>query len=299
MEDAASSAGAPGGLQAFLARAGRTPLLRPEEERELAQRYRADGDREAARILVWSHVRLVARVARRYRGYQLPLEDLVSQGMLGLLRALQHFDPDRGVRFSTYALWWVRAEIQVYAMRQWSAVRVGTTASQKKLFFHLRSLKAQTWDSAQAELQPEGRRAVAEALGVAEADVGLMERRLFGRDLSLDARPGDGDDIPALDGLAASEEDPETKVAEAEELAYRRGLVREALNALDGRERHILLARRLAQEPATLGALADTYGVSRERIRQLERRAFTKVRQAVLAAAAAPQGADGSAFQSD
>jgi RNA polymerase sigma-32 factor len=274
-------------LGRLLDQARRHPMLGAEEERGLALRWRDRRDPEAARRLAASHLRLVVRMARGYAGYGLPLGDLVAEGNLGLVRALARFDPERGFRFSTYAMWWIKAAMQEHVLHNRSLVKLGTTAAQKKLFFRLRRLKARLGETGGGDLPAEAVASIARELGVREDEVVGMDRRLAAGDASLNARVGEDGDREWQDALVDEGQDQEDRVAEASELAWRRALLAGALGVLDPRERRIVDERRLREEPATLEDLARVYGVSRERIRQVEVRALEKLREAVLAAAAA------------
>ena len=274
-------------LGRLLDQARRHPMLGPEEERALALRWRDRRDPEAARRLAASHLRLVVKMARGYAGYGLPLGDLVAEGNVGLVQALARFDPERGFRFSTYAMWWIKAAMQEHVLHNWSLVKLGTTAAQKKLFFGLRRLRARLGETGGGDLPAEAVASIARDLDVREDEVVEMHRRLAGGDASLNARVGEDGDREWQDVLVDEGEGQEERIAEASELAWRRGLLAGALGALNARERRIIDERRLREEPATLEDLARVYGVSRERIRQIEVRAFEKLRAATLAAAAA------------
>jgi len=273
------------GFRAYVAHIRTFPMLDAEEERRLAEAWRDRGDPAAGQMLVTSHLRLVAKIAVRYRGYGLPLADLVSEGNVGLMQALRHFDPGRGFRFATYAMWWIRAAIQDHVLRSWSLVRTGTTLAQRKLFFSLRRLKAQIAgaDGAGEELPPTAVREVAARLKVREIDVVEMSRRLAGRDMSLNVPVAPDAETELQDMLAADDDgDPEALFGTFEELAWRRARLDAAMaSALTERERHILAERRLRDRPARLDALAACYGLSRERIRQIEEQAIRKLRAAL------------------
>lgn len=274
------------GLSKYLTEIRKFPLLKPEEELAFARRWREQRDRDAAYQLVTSHLRLVAKIAMRYRGYGLPIAEIVSEGNIGLMQAVKRFDPDRGVRLATYAMWWIRATIQEYILRSWSLVKIAASASQKKLFFKLRRAKSAISALQDGDLQPEQVRRIAENLKVAEREVVEMNRRLHG-DVSLNvAVHDDGDAGQALDWLVDPSPTQESALADEEESAARRQALNDAVAALNARERHIFVARRLRDEPATLEDLAADHGVSRERIRQIELRAFEKVRAAMQAATA-------------
>jgi RNA polymerase sigma-32 factor len=261
----------------YLADIRRFAILEKELEYRLAKRWREDGDRKAADQIVTSHLRLAAKIAKNYRGYGLPVSEIISEGNVGLMQAINRFDPDRGFRFATYAIWWIRASIQDYILRSWSLVKIGTTASQKKLFFKLRSAKAKISALENAELRPDQVTAIATTLGVEDQDVVDMNRRLGG-DVSLNASIRDGENSGEwLEQLVDQSPSPEAIVVELDEMDHRReGLIR-AIAILNDRERHIFEARHLTDEPKTLEDLAIQFNVSRERIRQLEARAFEKV----------------------
>ncbi len=264
-------------------------MLEPDEEYMLAKRWREHGDRESAHKLVTSHLRLVAKIAMGYRGYGLPLSELVSEGNLGLMQAVKRFDPERGFRLATYAMWWIRAGIQEYVLRSWSLVKMGTTAAQKKLFFSLRKIKGRLRAIDAGDLPAETVGTIARELGVPEADVVEMNRRLAARDSSLNAPAREDGQIELQDRLADERVDPETAVGAAEELRVHHDLLRGAIAVLGERERQILTDRRLSDPPKTLEELGQIYGVSRERIRQIEVRAFQKVLQGIKAAIAEKQ----------
>jgi RNA polymerase sigma-32 factor len=274
------------GLSKYLTEIRKFPLLKPEQELACARRWREQRDRDAAYQLVTSHLRLVAKIAMRYRGYGLPIAEIVSEGNVGLMQAVKRFDPDRGVRLATYAMWWIRATIQEYILRSWSLVKIAASASQKKLFFKLRRAKSAISALQDGDLQPEQVRRIAENLQVAEREVVEMNRRLHG-DVSLNVSlDDDGDAGQALDGLVDPAPTQESKLANAQEATVRRQALNDAVAALNARERHIFVARRLRDEPARLEDLAVEHGISRERIRQIELRAFQKVKAAMQAAIA-------------
>ena len=272
------------GVSRYLREIRRFPLLTSDEEFMLAKRWREHDDTEAAHRLVTSHLRLVAKIAMGYRGYGLPVAELISEGNVGLMQAVKRFDPDRGFRLATYAMWWIRASIQEYILHSWSLVKMGTTAAQKKLFFNLRKLKGQIEAIDEGDLTPEQVAHIAKALNVSHDDVVSMNRRMAGPDHSLNAPVREDGGGEWQDWLADPEQDPEGGVLEASELAYRRRLFKESLGILNEREKHILTERRLKEEPATLEQLSRHYGVSRERIRQIEARAFEKLQRAVRGA---------------
>ncbi|MFL5336315.1 MAG: RNA polymerase sigma factor RpoH [Geminicoccaceae bacterium] len=272
-------------LGRYLDQARRHPMLTPEHELELARRWRDTQDPDAARQLVASHLRLVIKLARGYGGYGFPLSELVAEGNLGLAQALTKFDPDRGFRFATYAMWWIRAAMQEHILHNWSMVKLGTTAAQKKLFFNLRRLKGRLGETGSGDLPAAAVASIAHDLAVETGEVIEMNRRLAGGDASLNLRVGEDGDHEWGDMLVDERQDQERHVAEASELAWRHDLLQSAMDVLNPRERHILTERKLKDEPATLEELAHVYGVSRERIRQIEVRAFERLQRAVLAAA--------------
>jgi RNA polymerase sigma-32 factor len=279
-------------LVRFVEEAKRFPMLSPEREQELARAWRDHQDRDALRQLVGSHLRLVVKIARGFTGYGLPLADLVAEGNVGVMQAAEKFDPDRGFRFATYAMWWIRAAIQEYILHSWSLVKMGTTAAQKKLFFNLRKLKGQMAELDQGDLPAAAVTKIASELDVPESEVIEMNRRLSGSDNSLNALMGGvGADSEAewLDMLPDEGPDQETIVAERDELQQRRVLLDGALKKLNPRERDIIFERRLKDEPSTLEELSHRYAVSRERIRQIEVRAFEKLQRAMREQARATQ----------
>jgi len=270
-----------GGLPRYLAAIRKFPLLDPADEAMYARRWREDGDREAAYRLVTSHLRLVAKVAMRYRGYGLPIADIVSEGNIGLMQAVRRFDPERGVRLSTFALWWIKATIQEYVLRSWSMVKVSTNNAQKKLFFKLRQAKRAISAVEDGDLRPEQVQAIAARLDVPEREVVDMDRRLRG-DVSLNSRTHDDLDADeAIERLVDPSPAQDDKLADEHELVQRRQALRAAIQTLAPRERHIFTARQLTETPPTLEELAAEYGVSRERVRQIEQRAFEKIRLAM------------------
>lgn len=260
------------------------PILEPEEEYMLAKRWREHEDFDAAHMLVTSHLRLVAKIAMKYRGYGLPVADLVSEGNIGLMRAVKKFEPDRGFRLSTYAMWWIKAAITEYILKSWSMVKMGTVAAQKKLFFSLRKVKGRLKILDNGELNPDEVDKLSEILGVPEDEIIHMNRRMAFRDASLNAPVSDDESLEFQDTLVDERPGPEAQVADAEELGYRRALLEGALETLPERERHILTERRLKDEPSTLEQLGVQYGISRERVRQLEVRAFEKLQKTMLSA---------------
>jgi len=270
-----------GNLSRYLQEIRKFPMLAPEEEFLLAKRFRDHDDVNAANKLVTSHLRLVAKIAMGYRGYGLPIGELVSEGNVGMMQAVKRFDPDRGFRLATYAMWWIRAAIQEYILHSWSLVKMGTTAAQKKLFFNLRKLKGQMHAIEEGDLSPENVRRIAEELDVAEADVVSMNRRLSSPDHSLNAPVRIDGEGEWQDWLVDEHEDQETELGEREELGRRRHLLSQAMKGLNERERHILSQRRLREEPVTLEDLSQQYGISRERVRQIEVRAFEKLQKSM------------------
>jgi RNA polymerase sigma-32 factor len=269
------------GLTRYLEEIRRFPMLEPQEEFMLGKSWREQSDREAAHRLVTSHLRLVAKIAMGYRGYGLPVSEVISEGNLGLMQAVARFEPERGFRLSTYALWWIKAAIQEYILRSWSLVKIGTTANQKRLFFNLRKAKSRITAIEDGDLRPEQVKILAKDLGVPEREVVDMNRRLGG-DVSLNAPIGeDGDSGEWQDWLVDDSASQESRLADSEETDLRRKALGEALSVLNGRERRIFEARRLADEPVTLEELSDELGVSRERVRQIDVRAFEKVQKAV------------------
>jgi RNA polymerase sigma-32 factor len=260
-------------------------MLAPEEEYMLAKRWREHEDPDAAHRLVTSHLRLVAKIAMGYRGYGLPLSELISEGNVGMMQAVKRFDPDRGFRLATYAMWWIRAAIQEYILHSWSLVKMGTTAAQKKLFFNLRKLKGQLQAIDEGDLSPENVTKIATELGVPEADVVSMNRRLAAPDHSLNAPLKSDGEGEWQDWLVDDVSDQETNLGERQELGLRRDLLRGAMSHLTERERDILVERRLKEQPATLEDLSQKYRISRERVRQIEVRAFEKLQKAIKTAA--------------
>jgi RNA polymerase sigma-32 factor len=261
------------------------PMLEPDQEYMLAKRWREHNDTEAAHQLVTSHLRLVAKIAMGYRGYGLPVSELISEGNVGMMQAVKRFEPDRGFRLATYAMWWIRAAIQEYILHSWSLVKMGTTAAQKKLFFNLRKLKGQLQAIEEGDLSPENVKKIATELSVSEEDVVNMNRRLAAPDHSLNAPlkiDGDGE---WQDWLVDESDSQEIVLAEQQELSKRRKLLSHAMKSLNARERRILTERRLKDEPTTLEDLSKEYGISRERVRQIEVRAFEKLQRSIKAQA--------------
>jgi RNA polymerase sigma-32 factor len=274
-------ASAESGLTRYLEEIRRVPMLEPQDEYVLAKRWREHGDRDAAHKLVNSHLRLVAKIAMGYRGYGLPISEVISEGNVGLMQGVKRFEPEKGFRLATYAMWWIKAAIQEYILRSWSLVKMGTTANQKKLFFNLRKAKSKISVLDGGDLRPDQVKLIAKRLGVTEQDVVDMNRRLGG-DVSLNAPIRDhGDSGEWQDWLVDEVSDQETRLVEDEESDNRRKALGEALSVLNERERRIFEARRLADDPITLEDLAAEFGVSRERVRQIEVRAFEKVQKSV------------------
>jgi RNA polymerase sigma-32 factor len=275
-----------GGLSRYLTEIRKFPMLAKDEEFMLAKRWREHQDPEAAHRLVTSHLRLVAKIAMGYRGYGLPIGEVISEGNVGLMQAVKKFEPDKGFRLATYAMWWIRASIQEYILRSWSLVKMGTTAAQKKLFFNLRKAKSEISALEEGDLRPEQVSQIATKLGVLDSEVISMNRRLAGPDASLNAPLRADSENEWQDWLEDKEQvSQETRLAEDEEKSIRMGLLEEAMTELTDRERHILSERRLKDDPTTLETLASQYGVSRERVRQIEVRAFEKLQRAMRAAA--------------
>ena len=270
-----------GGLARYLDEIKRFPMLEPQEEFMLAKRWRERGDREAAHRLVTSHLRLVAKIAMGYRGYGLPVGELISEGNVGMMQAVKRFDPDRGFRLATYAMWWIRAAIQEYILHSWSLVKMGTTAAQKKLFFNLRKLKGQMQAIEEGDLSPEQVTKIATRLGVPEEEVVNMNRRLAAPDSSLNAPVKSEGDMEWQDWLVDETPDQEARLADSQELGQRKQMLAQALRQLSDRERHIIVERRLVDEPKTLEDLSAKYRISRERVRQIEVRAFDKLQKAM------------------
>jgi RNA polymerase sigma-32 factor len=272
-------------LSRYLQEIRKFPILKQQEEYMLAKSWREHGDSEAAHKLVTSHLRLVAKIAMGYRGYGLPMGELISEGNVGMMQAVKRFDPERGFRLATYAMWWIKAAIQEYVLHSWSLVKIGTTAAQKKLFFNLRRIKGEIQAIEEGDLRPEHLTEIATRLNVSEDEVVSMNRRMLAPDNSLNAPlriDGEGE---WQDWLVDETENQETRLGESEELKQRRELLQNALGRLNERERHILVERRLSEEPSTLEQLSQVYGISRERVRQIEVRAFEKLQKSMKAAA--------------
>ncbi|NOT70239.1 MAG: RNA polymerase sigma factor RpoH [Hyphomicrobium sp.] len=273
------------GLSRYLEEIRKFPMLEPGEEYMLAKRWKEHADADAAEKLVTSHLRLVAKIAMGYRGYGLPIGEVVSEGNVGLMQAVKRFEPDKGFRLATYAMWWIRASIQEYILRSWSLVKMGTTAAQKKLFFNLRRTKSQLQALEDGDMKPETVTKIATKLGVSEDDVISMNRRLGG-DSSLNAPVrAETESGEWQDWLVDDTPSQETRMVEDEEMSMRKSYLKSAMSVLNDRERRVFEARRLAEEPATLEELSEEFGVSRERIRQIEVRAFEKVQKAVTTSA--------------
>jgi RNA polymerase sigma-32 factor len=274
-----------GNLSRYLAEIRKFPMLEADQEYMLAKRWREHGDTEAAHQLVTSHLRLVAKIAMGYRGYGLPVSELISEGNVGMMQAVKRFDPERGFRLATYAMWWIRAAIQEYILHSWSLVKMGTTAAQKKLFFNLRRVKGQLKALEEGDLSPENVKKIATQLDVPEEDVVQMNRRLSAPDHSLNASPRADSDGEWIDWLVDETQSQETRLAEDEEFGKRKHLLENAMQSLNDRERHILTERRLKDDPTTLEDLSKEFGISRERVRQIEVRAFEKLQRAIRKAA--------------
>jgi RNA polymerase sigma-32 factor len=270
-----------GNLTRYLQEIRKFPMLTPDEEYVLAKRWREHNDTEAAHKLVTSHLRLVAKIAMGYRGYGLPIGELISEGNVGMMQAVKRFDPDRGFRLATYAMWWIRASIQEYILHSWSLVKMGTTAAQKKLFFNLRKIKGQMQAIEEGDLNPEQVKKIAHRLGVPEDEVVNMNRRLTAPDQSLNAPTRTDGESEWQDWLVDDTPNQEARFSESQELEQRRALLTDAMRTLSDRERHILTQRRLIDEPKTLEDLSDEFKISRERVRQIEVRAFEKLQRAM------------------
>jgi len=272
-------------LHRYLQQIRKFPMLEKQQEYMLAKRWLEHNDSGSAHQMVTSHLRLVAKIASGYRGYGLPLGELISEGNIGLMQAVKRFDPERGFRLATYAMWWIRAAIQEYILHSWSLVKIGTTAAQKKLFFNLRKLKGQIEAFEEGDLTPEHVGEIAERLSVTEAEVVMMNRRMAGSDHSLNAPLRADAEGEWIDWLADDSESQEIQLAESEEYSKRQDLLKSALSILNERERHILTERRLSEKPSTLEDLSKVYGISRERVRQIEVRAFEKLQKSIRNAA--------------
>ncbi len=277
------SLGGEASLNRYLSEIRKFPLLTPEEEYMLAKRFQEHSDPEAAERLVTSHLRLVAKIAMGFRGYGLPVSELISEGNIGLMQGVKKFEPDRGFRLATYAMWWIRASIQEFILRSWSLVKMGTTAAQKKLFFNLRRMKNNLEAFEDGDLRPEDVKKIATDLGVTEADVVSMNRRMaMGGDTSLNVSMNDDGEGQWQDWLADDDPLQDEAIGDSQERVYRHAMLAEAMDDLNEREKHILTERRLVEEPKTLEELSQVYGVSRERVRQIEVRAFDKLQKAMM-----------------
>ena len=270
-----------GNLSIYLQEIKKFPILSAEEEYMLAKRYKEHGDTEAAHKLVTSHLRLVAKIAMGYRGYGLPVTDLISEGNVGIMQAVKKFDPERGFRLATYAMWWIRAQIQEYVLHSWSLVKIGTTAAQKKLFFNLRKLKNQLSSIDTGNLSPENAREIASRLNVKEAEVLDMDNRLFSGDQSLNVQIGEEGDTEWQDMLVDSNETQDNILANSNELSFRKKIFEQALEVLNDREKEIISLRKLKDKPVKLEELSKKFNISRERVRQIEEKAFEKLQKQV------------------
>jgi RNA polymerase sigma-32 factor len=274
------------GLNRYLSEIRKFPILAPEEEYMLAKRFQEHADPEAAAKLVTSHLRLVAKIAMGYRGYGLPTSELIAEGNIGLMQGVKKFEPDRGFRLATYAMWWIKASIQEYILRSWSLVKMGTTAAQKKLFFNLRRMKSKLDALEEGDLKPDDLRKIATDLGVSEEEVTNMNRRMsMGGDASLNVMIGEDGDSQWQDSLVDSGPLQDEQIAAIEERTVRHAMLVSAMSVLTDREKHILAERRLTDEPKTLEELSEQYGISRERVRQIEVRAFEKLQKAMIQSA--------------
>ena len=270
-----------GNLSIYLQEIKKFPILTAEEEYMLAKRYKEHGDTEAAHKLVTSHLRLVAKIAMGYRGYGLPVTDLISEGNVGIMQAVKKFDPERGFRLATYAMWWIRAQIQEYVLHSWSLVKIGTTAAQKKLFFNLRKLKNQLSSIDTGNLSPENAREIASRLNVKEAEVLDMDNRLFSGDQSLNVQMGEEGDTEWQDMLVDSNDTQDNILANSNELSFRKKIFKQALEVLNDREKEIISLRKLKDKPVKLEELSKKFNISRERVRQIEEKAFEKLQKQV------------------
>ena len=272
-----------GNLAIYLQEIKKFPILTAEEEYMLAKRYKEHGDTEAAHKLVTSHLRLVAKIAMGYRGYGLPVTDLISEGNVGIMQAVKKFDPERGFRLATYAMWWIRAQIQEYVLHSWSLVKIGTTAAQKKLFFNLKKLKNQLSSIDSGDLSPENAREIATRLNVKEGEVLDMNNRLFSGDQSLNVQVGDEGDTEWQDMLVDSNNTHDNLIANKDELKYRKKIFEQAIEILNEREKEIITLRKLQDKPVKLEELSKKFNISRERVRQIEEKAFEKLQKQVSA----------------
>ena len=270
-----------GNLSIYLQEIKKFPILSAEEEYMLAKRYKEHGDTEAAHKLVTSHLRLVAKIAMGYRGYGLPVTDLISEGNVGIMQAVKKFDPERGFRLATYAMWWIRAQIQEFVLHSWSLVKIGTTAAQKKLFFNLKKLKNQLSSIDSGNLSPENAREIASRLNVKEAEVLDMDNRLFSGDQSLNVQVGEEGDTEWQDMLVDSNDTQDNILANSNELSFRKRIFEQALEVLNDREKEIITLRKLKDKPVKLEELSKKFNISRERVRQIEEKAFEKLQKQV------------------
>ncbi len=270
-----------GNLSIYLQEIKKFPILTADEEYMLAKRYKEYGDTEAAHKLVTSHLRLVAKIAMGYRGYGLPVTDLISEGNVGIMQAVKKFDPERGFRLATYAMWWIRAQIQEYVLHSWSLVKIGTTAAQKKLFFNLKKLKNQLSSIDSGDLSPENAREIATRLNVKEAEVLDMNNRLFSGDQSLNIQVGDEGDTEWQDMLIDSNDTQDKIISNADEFSYRKKIFEQAIEILNDREKEIIKLRKLKDKPVKLEDLSKKFNISRERVRQIEEKAFEKIKKQV------------------
>ena len=270
-----------GNLSIYLQQIKKFPILTADEEYMLAKRYKEYGDTEAAHKLVTSHLRLVAKIAMGYRGYGLPVTDLISEGNVGIMQAVKKFDPERGFRLATYAMWWIRAQIQEYVLHSWSLVKIGTTAAQKKLFFNLKKLKNQLSSIDSGDLSPENAREIANRLNVKEAEVLDMNNRLFSGDQSLNIQVGNEGDAEWQDMLVDSNDTQDNILANSNELSFRKKIFEQALEVLNDREKEIISLRKLKDKPVKLEELSKKFNISRERVRQIEEKAFEKLQKQV------------------
>ncbi len=270
-----------GGLAAYLAQIKKFPMLAAEEEYMLAKNWQSTGNVKSAEKLVTSHLRLVAKIAMGYKGYGLPLNEMISEGNVGLMQAVKKFEPEKGFRLATYAMWWIKASIQEYILRSWSLVKIGTTTAQKKLFFNLKKIKNQISPQSEGDLRKEHVEDIAKRLSVSEDEVISMNRRLSGKEQSLNAPIGeDGDEWQ--DWVVDNEMDHELKIAQSDEMEQRKDLLQDSIKVLNDREKKILYSRRLTDEPTTLDELSKKYKISRERVRQIENKAFEKLQKHML-----------------
>ena len=271
-----------GGLALYLQEIKRFPILTAEEEYMLAKRFKEHGDNKAAHKLVTSHLRLVAKIAMGYRGYGLPVTDLISEGNVGIMQAVKKFDPEKGFRLATYAMWWIRAQIQEYVLHSWSLVKIGTTAAQKKLFFNLKKLKNQLESIDEGNLSPENVREIAKRLNVKEAEVISMENRLFSSDQSLNVQIGTEEKTEWQDIIRDDRKTQDTIIENINEFDYRKNLLEKAMNVLNTREKQIIKLRKLAEKPKKLEELSKHFEISRERVRQIEEKAMEKLQNEIL-----------------